>query len=128
MRRVCGWHCQLLCRTSLPDFEIGLDLRGYANIRPKKGETVYGVLYEIDEDGIAMLDVFEGYPDVFGRQEVTVLDENKVKYKAMVYIEPPHEFGGTEAKAEYFKRVIPAAYENKLPKDWIRKLEKFLYK
>lgn len=126
MRRICGWHCSLLCRTSLPDYEIGLDSRGYANIRPKKGETIYGLLYEIDEDGIHMLDKFEGYPKVFDRQEVMVFDENNVKYKAQVYIEPPGEFGGTEAKAEYFRRVVAAAYEHKLPQEWIRKLEGFI--
>lgn len=123
MRRICGWHCQLLCRAKLPNYEIGLDSRGYANIRPKQGETVRGILYEIDEDGILMMDVFEGYPDIFNRQEVTVLDENNIKYKAMIYIEPPHEFGGNVAKMEYFRRVIAAAYENKLPKEWIKKLE-----
>ncbi len=126
MRRICGWHCQLLCRAHLPDYEIGLDQRGYANIRPKKGETVYGVLYEVDEDGIALLDEFEGYPKVFDRKQITVFDENGIKYKTEVYIEPPHDFYGTEAKTEYFRRVIAGAYEHKLPEEWIDKLEKFV--
>lgn len=126
MRRLCGWHCKLLCRAKLPDFEIGLDTRGYANIRHNLKHEVWGVLYEIDEDGISMLDKFEGYPAVFGREEITVLDENKVKYKAQVYIEPSHEFGGKEAREEYFRRVIGGAYENHLPEEWIEKLEGFL--
>ena len=128
MRRICGWHCRLLCRAKLPDFEFGLDSRGFANIRPKKGEVVHGMLYEVDEDGFSMLDEFEGYPKVYGRQEVVVLDENNVKYKTQVYIEPPHEFGGTEPKEEFLMRVIASAYENKLPEEWIKKLEKFAKK
>jgi gamma-glutamylcyclotransferase (GGCT)/AIG2-like uncharacterized protein YtfP len=126
MRKLCGWHCQLLCRTKLPNFEVGLDSRGYANIRPKVQDEVWGLLFEIDEDGLNMLDEFEGYPTVFGREEVTVFDDNKVKYKAQVYIEPATEFGGNEARVEYFRRVIGAAYEHHLPEEWIRKLEGFL--
>lgn len=126
MRRLCGWHCHLLCRAKLPNFEIGVDTRGYANIRPQKDAHVWGVLFEIDEDGIAMLDQFEGYPEVFGRQEICVVDDNSVKYKCQVYIEPSHEFGGKEAKEDHFRRVIGAAYENKLPQEWIKKLEGFL--
>jgi gamma-glutamylcyclotransferase (GGCT)/AIG2-like uncharacterized protein YtfP len=74
MRRLCGWHCQLLGRATLPEFEIGLDKRGYANIKANPKELVYGVLFEIDEDGIKLLDGFEGYPDIFDRAEVEVFD------------------------------------------------------
>lgn len=126
MRRLCGWHCQLLCRASLPDFEIGLDTRGYANIRKQANNTVWGVLYEINTDGLNILDKFEGYPTVFGREEVMVFDENQVMYKAQVYIEPATEFGGKKAREEYFKRVISAAWESKLPEAWIKKLEELL--
>lgn len=126
MRRLCGWHARLLGSARLPDFEIGLDTRGYANIRPKTGEQVWGVLFEIDQDGLTMLDKFEGYPEVFNRQEVVVLDENNIEYKCQVYIESETEFGGTEAREEYFRRVVSAAYENRLPERWIQKLEQFL--
>ncbi len=126
MRRLCGWHSRMLCRAKLPDFEIGLDSRGYANIRPKAGAEVWGVLFEIDEAGLAVLDRFEGYPEVFGRQEVVVLDESNMEYHSQVYIEAPEEFNGKTARGEYFRRVIGAAYENRLPKEWIKKLEAFL--
>ena len=126
MRRLCGWHCQLLGRAILPGFEIGLDKRGYANIKANSKQQVEGVLYEIDEEGIKLLDEFEGYPDIFAREEVQVSDGNQVKYKAQVYLEPNQELGGTEPKEEYFRRVIAAAYANKLPEAWIKKLEQFV--
>src|SRR5258708_4069015 len=88
MRRMCGWHCHLINRAKLPNYEIGSDLRGYANIRPNVGEVVHGVLYDMDQQGLDALDVFEGYPKVFGREEVVVLDDAEKKYKAWEYIEP----------------------------------------
>lgn len=123
MRRICGWHAKFLGRAYLDNFELGVDLRGYANIRPKAGEKVLGILYEIDEEGIGLLDEFEGYPTIFGRQEALVFDENNVKYRAQVYIEPPEQFSGKNVREEYFRRVIAAASENRLPEEWIKKLE-----
>lgn len=126
MRRLCGWHCRMLCRSKLVGYEIGLDMRGYTNIRPKQGDTVWGVMYEIDQDGIDMLDKFEGAPDVYNRKEVVCLDDNNVEYRCQVYIEAENEFGGTKAREEFFRRVVGAAYENHLPETWIEKLESFL--
>ena len=123
MRRLCGRRFSLLGRAVLPDFEIGLGLRGYANIRAKKGAKVFGLLYDIDEECLDALDSYEGYPDTFGREMVSVIDEDKKRYKAWVYIESADEFGGVRINEEYFKRVIAAARENHLPEDWIRKLE-----
>ena len=127
MRRTCGWHSRLLCRAVLPDYEIGLDTRGYVNIRKQHKAEVWGILFEIDEDGLSMLDKFEGYPDVFNRTEVVVYDDNNIKYKTQVYLEPENEFGGTEAREEFFRRVLGAAHENHLPEKWIKKLEGFLF-
>lgn len=123
MRRICGWHCRFLGRAKLPDYEAGLGKRGYLNIRPKKGEEVLGVLYEIDEDGISMLDQFEDYPNVFKRQELFVYDEHNIKYKAHVYFEPEEQFGGSLPKQEFFRRIISAARETRQPEEWIKKIE-----
>lgn len=123
IRRICGWHAHLLGRARLPDFEFGVDLRGYANIRAKKAEEVHGMLYEIDEDGLGILDEFEGYPQVFDRKEILVYDDHRVKYKAQVYLEPPEQFDGSLVREEHFRRLVAAAYENRLPEEWIKKLE-----
>lgn len=123
MRRICGWHCRFLGRAKLVDYEAGLGKRGYLNIRPQKGQEVFGVLYEIDEDGISMLDQFEDYPHVFERKELFVFDDHKIKYKAHVYFEPIEQFGGLVPKEVFFRRVIAAAREVHLPEEWIKKIE-----
>jgi gamma-glutamylcyclotransferase (GGCT)/AIG2-like uncharacterized protein YtfP len=125
MRRICGWHCHILGTGKLEDFELGVDLRGYANIRPQKGESIYGVLYEVDKECLESLDRFEGYPTVFGREEIMVEFDGDQK-KSWVYIEPTEQFGGNQPKVEYFRRVVSAAEENRLPEEWVAKLKKLM--
>ncbi len=124
MRRLCGWHCHLLGRARLMGFEIGIDKRGYGNIRPKQGSKVLGVLYDIDQEGMNILDEFEGYPSVFDRKEVSVEDDDLKIFKAWVYFEPKEQFGGINANQHYWQRVVMAAEEHKLMPEWVAKLRR----
>lgn len=125
MRRLCGWHFSVLGSATLDDYQFGPDTRGYANIRSKQGEKVYGVVYEVDQYCIDALDEFEGYPQVFRREEVVVKDSEGDEYKAWVYVEAPEYFGSDEMKEDYIKRVIAGARENHLPEEWIKFLTGF---
>lgn len=52
---------------------------GKANIIPKKGKMVEGVLYKISEEGLENLDTFEGYPEHNNRIIVIVaLDKGDI--------------------------------------------------
>jgi gamma-glutamylcyclotransferase (GGCT)/AIG2-like uncharacterized protein YtfP len=126
MRRICGWHCQFLGRARLSGYGNCLDKRGFLNIDPQENAEIFGILYSVDEDGLGMLDDFEGYPTVFDRKEVTVFDDHNIKYKAQVYIEPVGNCGGMQYRQEYFRRVIAAAYENRLPEEYIKKIESLI--
>jgi gamma-glutamylcyclotransferase (GGCT)/AIG2-like uncharacterized protein YtfP len=126
MRRLCGWHVKVLGVAVLPDFDFGPDTRGFANIKAAAGKKVYGVLFEVDQHCIDTLDDFEGHPEVFGRDEVEVVGINDKAYKAWVYLEKPNEFGGTYIKADYMRRVLVGAQENRLPEEWIKFLGSFI--
>jgi gamma-glutamylcyclotransferase (GGCT)/AIG2-like uncharacterized protein YtfP len=128
MRRLCGWHVKVLGVATMADYELGPDTRGFANVRPCAGKKVYGVLFEVDQHCVDILDDFEGYPEVFGRPELTVTDSNNKAYKAWVYVEKPNEFGGTYIKADYMRRVLAGAQENRLPEEWIEFLMSFVTK
>ena len=65
MRRLCGWNFTVLGPATLQDYEFGPDSRGYANIRPQAGKQVCGVLYEVNQHCLDVLDEFEGVPDAF---------------------------------------------------------------
>ena len=125
MRRLCGWHFTVLGVATLQNFQLGLDLRGYINIKSKDNEKVFGVLYELDQEALNILDEFEGYPHVFNRESVEVKDEDGQAFKAWVYLEASEQFGGDFVKAEYLKRVVNGAMENHLPEEWIQYLLSF---
>lgn len=128
MRRLCGWHCHVLSRGTLENYELGLDHRGYGNICQKQGEKVLGIIYEIDTHCIEALDEFEGSPKVFARQEVGVIDEQGNPLKAWVYIEAVEKQEKQQPNTSYWQRVVMGAKEQNLPKQWVKKLEEYLKK
>ncbi len=129
LRRLCGWHCHLLGKAILKDYEIGVDSRGFANVCLKKGAEVYGILFEVDEECISRLDDFQGYPQVFDRKLLEVLDvEDGQQFKAWVYIENEKFLSAYLPYFKFWERIVVAAKENKLPKEWIKNLEKFWLK
>ena len=125
MRRICGWHFTVEGVACLTDFEFGLDLRGYSAVHQKKGEKVYGVLYNVDQHCIDAMDEYEGYPKVFDRLEVDVTDKDGSVKKAWVYMQKPEQFGGAEANSSHFKMLIAGAIASHLPQTWIDFLESF---
>lgn len=43
-----------------------------ANVRPRRGSDVFGVLYELPPGGLAALDRFEGYPHAYQRKTAAI--------------------------------------------------------
>ena len=125
MRRMCGWHFTMLGMATLPDFEFGLDTRGYVAVRPKVGSKVFGVLYKIDQYCLGAMDEYEGYPNVFNRAELLVKDKENNGFQAWVYLEKPEEFGGTAIKRDHLSMVVAGAMSSHLPQKWIDFLESF---
>lgn len=57
-----------------------------ANVRPKKGKSVFGIVYALPPDGIERLDRFEGYPVSYQRKRAKVtLSKNGRKVRAVLY-------------------------------------------
>lgn len=126
MRRMCGWHFKVLGSASLNDYQFGPDLRGFASICSKAGSKVFGVLFQIDQQCLDILDEFEGYPDVFNRLEVEVTDNFGKIFKTWVYMEPLEQCGGESFREEYIRRALVGATENHLPETWVKFLKSFL--
>ncbi len=120
----CGAGAKVVGPALLADYELTFDKRGYANIIPQAGQQVWGVAWQINQDCLKALDRYEGYPRMYGRQDVQiVLGQQEIT--AMVYIEPADQSGGQPSRAYMDNRVIPGAKENGLPVEWIKKLEQY---
>jgi hypothetical protein len=68
-------------KANLPDFDLAFSYRsatrngGVLDIKPRTGQLVPGVLFEIDDEGWDALDAKEGAPSVYKRFTVQVLNE-----------------------------------------------------
>ncbi|MFH1514112.1 MAG: gamma-glutamylcyclotransferase family protein [bacterium] len=59
---------------------------GFGNIIPDGNSVVEGVLYEVEWDAIECLDIKEGYPAAYSREEIEVELSDGGKVEALVYI------------------------------------------
>ncbi len=120
----CGSDIEALGPAKLLDYDLTFDKRGYANIIPYSGKYVWGLVWRIDEDCLKALDIYEGYPTLYGRQTVAVeLGQDNVA--ALVYIEPSDQSGGQPNRTYLEGKVIPGAKEHNLPLEWVNQLESY---
>ena len=120
----CGSDIETLGPAKLLDYDLTFDKRGYANIIPYSGKYVWGLVWRIDEDCLKALDIYEGYPTLYGRQTVAVeLGQDNVA--ALVYIEPSDQSGGQPNRTYLEGKVIPGAKEHNLPLEWVNQLESY---
>ncbi len=124
MHSRCGSDIEALGPAKLLDYDLTFDKRGYANIIPYPGKYVWGLLWRIDENCLKALDIYEGYPTLYGRQTVTV-ELGPDNIAALVYIEPADQSGGQPGRAYLEGKVIPGAKEHNLPSEWVNKLESY---
>lgn len=62
---------------------------GYPNIVPIDGAKVEGVLMKVPKEQLHLLDTYEGYPELYQRQKVSVWDKNQKSIEAFAYIGSP---------------------------------------
>jgi len=95
---------------------------GYANIVPSKGDVVWGVLYEVTDKAIEKLDRREGYPEHYGRKELSVELDDGNMVKALVYIaKPKYVRDGLKPTKKYLEHLLSA--RDLLPEDYVKMLE-----
>ncbi len=81
------------CSGQLIGFDLYINVQdttnsnfGYANIEPRENNTVEGVLFEIPEEDLILLDSYEGYPELYSRRQINVFSsKSKTHLKAWVY-------------------------------------------
>jgi cation transport regulator ChaC len=94
----------------------------YANIVPSVYDYVEGVLYEISDQGLSVLDRYEGYPDHYDRKKVEVQNSKGETIQAETYIaNPTHIEEGLCPTRKYLNHLLAA--RDLLSPEYIKKLE-----
>lgn len=82
-------NAQVLGPASLLDCRFRFAL--HADIVPALGQNVQGVLWEITEECLALLDNFEGFPHYYGRREAIVKFNNQIESAIVYYMQAGYQ-------------------------------------
>lgn len=92
-------------------FNCGHSTHSYANIVPLEGSKVEGVLYEVDEWQIDILDRCEGYPRNYEKRYF-IVDEESIGF---VYVSVSRYFtSDAKPTLEYMNLLLDGALQNDL--------------
>ena len=81
-----------VCRAVLKGYRFAFRGHGHADIvRGRRGDEVWGALYEITERDAAALDRYEGVPTYYRRVDVYVEDDQGEVRPALAYKMAPHQ-------------------------------------
>jgi gamma-glutamylcyclotransferase (GGCT)/AIG2-like uncharacterized protein YtfP len=96
---------------------------GYASVVPAPGAAVYGVVWRLKPRDLAALNTYESLDTgLYRRRTLTVMRENGIVL-ALVYLARDRSEG--TPKPGYQDIVVKAAREWKLPKSYVRALERW---
>jgi hypothetical protein len=126
MQRRCR-SARFVCTAQLPGYRFAIArhsrLRdcGTANIFPEAGSMVWGIVYEVSESDMLIMDSYE---DGYSRQTTLVhgLGTNPAVLEAIVYI-APKEVGVPLPNAEYKRLMLEGARHWRLPAEYCSMLD-----
>lgn len=129
-------NASFYCRASLSNYRIDFTRWsrkrecGIADIVRDENNTVYGVVYKIDEIDLGKLDKYEGYvpqgdKNAYKRIEIMVFDDDNKEEPiiAFTYEVVKKEFGKYKPNKDYKNLIVIGAKYCKLPEDYINFLE-----
>jgi gamma-glutamylcyclotransferase (GGCT)/AIG2-like uncharacterized protein YtfP len=96
--------------------------RGYATVVPEVRSSVWGVLWDLQDEDVASLDRYEGVAEgLYAKQVTEVVETTGRSVEALVYVAADTEPG--VPSPSYMGRVVAAARDSGLPDDYIAELE-----
>lgn len=117
---------RFLCRAELPNYLLAFPRRNRSGdwvaglVPSESGQGAWGVLYLIDQAGIAALDRHEGHPRSYTRTTEEVLvrlarTEQSITVLALVYMHVDDHSGGGPPAEAYLERILRGAEAFSLP-------------
>jgi gamma-glutamylcyclotransferase len=126
--RLCPRH-RYLGVAHLADHRLAFTRRsmktrtGVADIVQAAGETVWGVLYRIDDNELTAIDRKEGHDWAYTRVTLPVRLEGGLECAAVTYTVRFKEPAEVPPSRRYLDLVIAAARERGLPGEYIKQIE-----
>jgi gamma-glutamylcyclotransferase (GGCT)/AIG2-like uncharacterized protein YtfP len=112
---------------SLPDFRLGFTVwstgwnAGAADVVDCPGERVWGLVFDLTDEDLKVLDRFEGYPHQYGRFTGRV-DTPRGMLDAWVYTAARKQSFVTPSR-RYVEIIKDAAIRHGFPEAYVRRLE-----
>ena len=106
----------------LADHDWLINERGVATVEPFDGSQVLGVVWQLDDHDLALLDSAEGVPVRYRRDRLTV-HTDAGPAEAWVYID--HRVDPGPPRPGYLERIIDGALHHGLPHRWIEFLRRW---
>ena len=97
---------------------------GVADVIPARDDTVWGALYDIEDDELTAIDRKEGYGWAYTRVvRPVLLEAGDQGQAAVVYTVRIKEPAQVLPSRQYLDQLIAAAHERRLPDVYVEKLE-----
>lgn len=91
----------------------GGERNGVATIRPAADSHVDGVLWDISEWAESKLDRYEGYPDFYGKETITVTDKAGNAHEVMAYtMNAPYRIMLSVPDVSYLYGIVAGCRQN----------------
>ncbi len=88
---------------------------GVASILPEQGKQVFGVLWRITEKCEESLDRYEGYPYLYGKQDILVqCEDGKEVYAAVYIMNEPYQSQPALPSQYYLRGILEGCIQNGL--------------
>ena len=95
---------------------------GVATIRPHKGREVHGLLWKITPKCEQALDVYEGYPRLYDKRDVTVRDRSGREITVMAYVMTDRYKEPAMPSSYYYNGILEGYRQNGLPVAALRRV------
>jgi gamma-glutamylcyclotransferase len=80
---------------------------GVASVEPDLASVVFGIVWELEPEDLRRLDLFEGFPTVYGRHQLKVTSEkNRARLKCWTYVYERAEVGASEPSPQYLSTIL----------------------
>lgn len=88
-----------------------------ANVVSKDKVSVWGAIFDISQNDLDKLDIFEGYPKAYDRAVLNIKTNDNSLHQAIVYFRTGREIG--VPSEEYRNIIIKGAKDSGLPSHYI---------